>query len=126
MTADVIDLPPPRGRVDDTIRRTIKALAKGKGIKGDDLADLLGISRSAYFDKMGDGHTNALTGGEIATIARRLGVKVERLYDGLGGTFAGDDDTPPDGGESLPRLDSNQKPSDLVSLQVSDLLATAA
>lgn len=101
----MIELFPTGGRADDTIRRTIHALVKGKQLRPDDVAQAAGMSRSAYFRKMsGQGSEAAFKAGEVAAIARFLGVPIGDLYSGLGGTF-----TAPEAG--LPRLDSNQEHS---------------
>jgi len=95
MTAEVLPLPVAR-MADDTIRRTIKALVQGKGLRPEEVAEAAGISRTTYFSKMsGKGSAQAFKAGEVALIAQFLGVSVAQLYDGLGGTFV---PTPPDGG----------------------------
>lgn len=87
MSADVIEFP-IGGRADDTIRRTIDALAKGKQLKPDDIAAAAGMSRSSYFSKLrARGSEKAFKAGEVAAIANYLDVQVSDLYDGLGGTF---------------------------------------
>ena len=101
MTAQVVELFPTGGQADDTIRRTIKAIAEGKGIRADQLAAAAGMSRSSYFDKMaGHGAQRAFKAGEVADIARCLHVTVAQLYDGLGGTFV-PPEPPPDGGSEV-------------------------
>jgi transcriptional regulator with XRE-family HTH domain len=112
MTAKVIELFPTGGLADDTIRHTINALVKGKGLRSEDVAAAAGLSRSTYFAKMsGKGSRQAFKAGEVALIAQYLGVHVSQLYDGLGGTFIPDE-------VSLPRLDSNQQPFVSQSTQV--------
>lgn len=99
MTAQVIDLVPMGDRADDTIRRTIDAIVKGKGLRPDDVAAAAGMSRSTYFAKMaGHGTKNAFKAGEVALIANYLEVPVSKLFDGLGGTFI--PPLPPEGGSN--------------------------
>lgn len=63
----------------------------------------------------------------LAKIARVLDVDEDWLRDGgpLGGATMRPDPNGPDGGELLPRLDSNQEPSGYLSPQVRDLLRAA-
>lgn len=83
MTAELV-----RDTADDTVRRTIKGVAEGKGFTPDQVALAAGMSRSAYFRKIsGHGSIQAFKAGEVAAIAQFLGVSVGQLYDGLGGTF---------------------------------------
>lgn len=94
-TARVVELFPTGPLADDTIRHTIKALVEGKGIRPDDVARAAGMSRSTYFAKMAaQGEKNPFSAGEVASIAKCLGVSVSQLYDGLGGTFVPDPDGP--------------------------------
>ena len=114
MTAEIVELHPTGGHADDTIRRTIDALIKGKGLSPDAVASAAHMSRSTFFYKMGGhGADRAFKAGEVAEIARFLGVSVGQLYDGLGGTFI---PPQPPGGEGLSarraRRDSNSQPSD--------------
>ncbi len=110
----------PRGDVaDDTIRRTVRALMHGRGLKVEDLADGIGMQRSTLYRRLsGNGRKQAFAAGEVADIAAFFGVPVGDLYDGLGGRF-----TPPAAPSTsaprtdkikgkLPRLDSNQQPAD--------------
>lgn len=99
MTAEVIALFPVGEHADDTIRRTVDALVKGKGLSPAQVAEDAGMSRSTFFHKMaGKGASQAFKAGEVASLARVLGVSVAQLFDGLGGTFV---PTPPDGGRSM-------------------------
>lgn len=103
---------PSGALADDTIRRTVSALVKGKGLSPDDVARAAGLSRSAYFSKMkAHGREKAFKAGEVAGMAEFLGVKVQDLYDGLGGTFVPD---------VRARGDSNSQPSDLESANLID------
>lgn len=110
MTAQVVDLFPTGEQADDTVRRTIDAVAKGRGLTREQVADGIGMARSTFYRKIsGKGSANPFTAGEVATVAKFLRLRVGQLYDGLGGTFV-PPEPPPNGGSSLPRLDSNQEP----------------
>lgn len=110
MTAQVIDFP-VGANADDTIRATVEALLSGRGMTKEELADEIGVSYATMYRRLGgSGSKEAFKAGELASVARALGVHVGELYDGLGGRFV---PTPPDGGTSLrARRDSNPKPSD--------------
>ena len=97
MTAEIVELHPTGGQADDTIRRTVQALMKGKGVTVDQIARAAHMSRATFYNHMGGrGAQGAFKAGEVADIARFLGVEVSQLYDGLGGTFV--PPGPPDGG----------------------------
>lgn len=120
MTAQIIDLP-TGGQADDTIRRTIAALMKGRGVSVNTLAESIGVSRAAWFSKMGGhGTKQAFKAGEVATIAQVLGVSVGQLYDGLGGTFL------PPASEMRAWRDSNPQPSDPELVPAGNILNLAA
>lgn len=106
----MIELFPTGEHADDTVRRTVDALIKGRGYHRDEVAEAAGISRSAFYRKMsGRGDKNTFSAGEVASLAAVLGVSVAQLFDGLGGTFV----PPPNGGDGLrARRDSNSQPSD--------------
>lgn len=94
MTAEIVDLFPTGEQADDTVRRTIDGIIKGKGLRREDVARLAGIKRSTFFNRMrAHGSESAFRAGEVASLARVLGVSIEQLYTGLGGTFI-----PPAGG----------------------------
>lgn len=100
MTAQIVELRPIGDRADDTIRRTIDALIKGKGLRAEDVAATAGMKRSTFFYKMsGKGSDRAFKAGEVASLAQALGVEVAELYGGLGGTFIPPNG--PDGGASV-------------------------
>lgn len=97
MTAEVIAFP-IGDNADDTIRATVRALLRGRGMSTEDLADAVGISHATMYRRLAaKGSKEAFKAGEVATVARILGVHVGQLYDGLGGTFV----PPPNGGGSM-------------------------
>lgn len=92
MTAQVIHFPTDAACIDSTIRTTVKALMKGRGLSAEALAPKLGMSASSLYRKLSDdaGERSSFKAAEVAGLARELGVSVGQLFDGLGGTF-GDD-----------------------------------
>jgi transcriptional regulator with XRE-family HTH domain len=94
MSTDVVTPIFPIGdEADETVRRTIKALMKGRGLTTDQVARITGIGRSALYAKLSETGRTPFKAGEVATLARLLRVRIDKIYDGLDGTF-----TPPSGG----------------------------
>ena len=87
---------------DTRISATVNGLAASQGLSKERLAELIGMSRSTFFRHLASGGWSAV---EVQQLADVLGVTVGDLYDGLGGRLG-----------RLPRLDSNQQPSDYRSL----------
>lgn len=97
MTAEVSPIFPTGDQADETVRRTIDALIKGRGFTRDEVANLAGIDRATLYRRLaGEGSRQAFRGGEIAALARVLNVKVADIYEGLGGVFV-PPPGPPDG-----------------------------
>lgn len=102
MTTDVVHLFPTGAQAEDTIRRTVRGLLKGRGLAVEDIAPRVDMSASSLYRKLaGHGDKDAFKAGEVASIARVLGVRVGQLYDGLDGTFVPPD---PDEGGSMTTL----------------------
>lgn len=107
MTAQVIELLPTGERADETVRRTIKALIEGRDLNIEDVADRAGLARATLYRRLsGHGSKQAFKAGEVATLAAYLGVRIEAIYSGLGGTFI-----PPTDDERARRY-SKPQPSD--------------
>lgn len=88
MTAQLVELFPTGEQADETVKRTVDALIKGKNLRRQDVARLANIPQSTFYRKLSArGSQYPFAAGEVASIARVLGVKVGQLYDGLGGTF---------------------------------------
>ena len=85
-------------QTDTKISATVNGLAASQGLSKERLAELIGMSRSTFFRHLSSGGWSA---AEVQQLADVLGVSVGELYDGLGGRLG-----------RLPRLDSNQQPSD--------------
>lgn len=114
MTAEIVSLFPTGADAEDTIRATVRGLLKGRDLTVETVAPLVGMSPSALYRKLaGHGDKDAFKAGEVASLARVLEVRVDQLYDGLGGTFA---PRPPDGGVPIggerARRYSKPQPSD--------------
>lgn len=100
---------PIREAADETVRRTIRALIKGRGLNIPDVADAVGMDRATFYRRLGGwGETQTFRVGEVATLAAHLGVSVEVIFTGMGGTFVPPTD---DEGRLLPRQDSDLQPS---------------
>lgn len=86
MTADVTPLHAARRPGDDandTVRRTIRALMAGNGLKVEQLAPMVGMSPSTLYRKFaGRGSHAPFTAGEVAELADVLGAEVGDLYAG--------------------------------------------
>ena len=80
-----------QAQVDETVRRTIDALIRGRELTRDEAAIRAGIDRATLYRRLaGRGSQQAFKAGEVAALARLLDVPVASIYDGLGGVF-----TPP-------------------------------
>ncbi len=123
MTSDVVAALFPTGeQADETVRLTIKALMKGRGLTVEEVARRADLGRSALYSKLSDSERVPFKAGEVATLARILRVSPGEIYDGLGGTFV---PTPPDGGGYAIR-DSNPEPADVRHLHADLQLWSAA
>lgn len=88
MTAEVVPLFPTGAQAEDTIRATVRGLLKGRGLSVEDIAPHVGMSASSLYRKLaGKGDKDAFKAGEVASLARVLNVRVDQLYNGLGGMF---------------------------------------
>lgn len=111
MTAQLVDFPDHARRAEDTIRATVRGIIKGRGIPVEIVAPRVGMSPSTLYRKLsGHGVRDGFKAGEVAALAQTLGVKVQDLYDGLGGTF-----TPPDENLTVSCLSSTRRHLRLVS-----------
>lgn len=100
MTAEVSPLFPTGDRADETVRRTIDALIRGRDLTVEQTAKMAGIHRSTLYRRLGGkGSRQAFTAGEVSALARALRVTIQDLYGGLGGTFV---PPPPDDGPPSP------------------------
>lgn len=80
-----------QAQIDETVRRTIDALIRGRELTRDEAASQAGIDRATLYRRLaGKGSRQAFKAGEVAALAHILDVPVARIYDGLGGVF-----TPP-------------------------------
>lgn len=105
MTAEISPTFPAgdQAQIDETVRRTIDALIKGRELTRDEAANRAGIDRATLYRRLaGKGSRQAFKAGEVATLARLLGVPVASIYDGLGGVF-----TPPPAPDGLPSAAHN-------------------
>lgn len=95
MTAELLPFPgDATARADDTIRRTIKGLISGRGLRVEDVAPEVGMTTATFYRRLGGhGRQQAFGAGEVAALAAYFGLEVQELYGGLGGRF-----TPPDPG----------------------------
>lgn len=85
MTADVtpIRATRPGDDANDTVRRTIRALMAGNGLKVEQLAPMVGMSPSTLYRKFaGRGSSAPFTAGEVAELASALGAEIADLYAG--------------------------------------------
>jgi transcriptional regulator with XRE-family HTH domain len=95
MTAEVAPLFPTGDRADETVRRTVAALIEGRNLTVDQAAVMAGMTRATLYRRLsGKGSRQAFMAGEVASLARVLRVRIDQLYDGLGGTFVPPDDDP--------------------------------
>lgn len=73
---------------DETIRRTLRALLRGRGLTIEQVADAIGMNRATLYRRLaGYGAQQAFSGGEVASLASYLRVPVERVFSGMDGTF---------------------------------------
>lgn len=97
MTAEVSALFPTGDQADETVRRTIDALVKGRGLTVEQAADMARINRATLYRRLGGkGSRQAFKAGEVAALARVLRVQIPEIYGGLGGVFV-PPEPPPDG-----------------------------
>lgn len=103
MTAEVIRLFPTGEQADETVRRTIKGLIKGRQLRTDDVAAAVGIAHATLYRRLaGTGSKQAFSAGEVASLARYFGVPIEQIYTGLGGVFVPPDPDGVPGTSTLP------------------------
>ena len=89
MTAEVLTHPSAGAIADETVRRSVKALTKGRGVSTEDLARAIGMTPSTLYRRLaGKGSSQAFSAGEVALIAAALGIPITDLFSGLGGAVA--------------------------------------
>ena len=89
VTAQVLTYPSAGAIADETVRRSVKALIKGRGVSTEDLARAIGMTPSTLYRRLaGKGSSQAFSAGEVALIAASLGVPITDLFSGLGGAVA--------------------------------------
>lgn len=68
---------------EDQVRASIRAAMAGRGVDMEQLADMTGFSLSTLYSRFsGSGARRAFYAGEVALIARALGVPIEAIYSG--------------------------------------------
>lgn len=88
MTATGQHSEPPRSDADDTIRRTVKGLISGHGLRVETVAAAVDMTPATLYRRLaGKGRSQAFVAGEVAALADYFNVPVGDLYDGLGGRF---------------------------------------
>lgn len=86
--AEVTQLFVSQGVADETVRRTVRGLIEGRGIKVQTLAEAVGMQQSTLYRRLGgDGSQQAFSAGEVAAIASYFRVSVAQIFEGLGGVF---------------------------------------
>lgn len=84
----VPDVVPHGADADDTIRNSVWALSRGRGISVDQMAEGIGMPRTTLYRKLtARGRKTAFAAGEVADLARYFRVPVAELFSGLGGLF---------------------------------------
>jgi AcrR family transcriptional regulator len=79
MTAEVIAFP-VGANADDTIRATVRALLRGRGMSTEDLADCIGVSHATMYRRLGSkGSKEAFKAGEL------LGVDLDEKVSAVSG-----------------------------------------
>lgn len=95
MTAEVLQMPDRSGRTNDQVRRSVRALLSGNGMKVEELAEAVGMPASTLYSRLAArGHRKPFSIGETDAIAHVFGVQVQDLVDGkVTLTGAGSSDT---------------------------------
>lgn len=90
MTAEVVPIPAPdNDRTDETIRRTVKGLIRGRGLRVEDVAPAVGMATTTFYRRLaGKGQQQAFAAGEVSRLASYFELEIMDLYTGLGGKFA--------------------------------------
>ncbi len=89
MTAELLVHPTAGAIADETVRRSIKALCRGRNVDMGDIARGIGMPRSTFYRRLsGTGSRQPFTAGEVALIATYFGIPIGDLFTGLGGAVA--------------------------------------
>jgi transcriptional regulator with XRE-family HTH domain len=76
---------PDADDINEVVRRSVLALSEGQGIRKEDLALVLGVSRTTAFNKLSGKNPTPFTFAEIAQLAAFFEVPITDFQDGLGG-----------------------------------------